>query len=70
MTLATTSNRELCARAKRHWTAQQMVFYVVSEDNRSTQAGAALTNHSTMHLAFEPGAPMIALDSRSSLRSA
>jgi hypothetical protein len=30
MTYATTINRELCARAKRYWTAQEIVHYVVS----------------------------------------
>jgi hypothetical protein len=28
MTLATTTNRELCARAKRYWTASDMYYYV------------------------------------------
>lgn len=28
MTLATTANRELCSRAKKNWTASEMVYYV------------------------------------------
>jgi hypothetical protein len=30
MTHATTINQELCARAKKHWTAQEIVLYSVS----------------------------------------
>jgi hypothetical protein len=57
MTQAATLNRELCARAKVHWTAQQITLYVVSTRTSNNNVELVLTWNSIGHLTFKSRDP-------------